>query len=46
MATIATVSGIHTPNEGRTIWNTNFSNLNSEVIGHTNTLSAVGGSIV
>jgi len=46
MATITTVSGIHTPNTGRDIWNTNFTNLNAETSANTATIAAVGGSIV
>jgi len=46
MATINTVSGIHTPNEGRVIWNDNFTAVNTEVEGLSTTIGAVGGSIV
>ena len=46
MATILTVSGVHTPNEGRVIWNDNFTSLNTEVEINTTTLTGVGGSVV
>jgi microcystin-dependent protein len=46
MATIFLVSGIHTPNTGREIWNDNFTNLNTEVEVSTSTIAGVGGSIV
>jgi len=46
MATILTVSGTHTPNEGRVIWNNNFTNLNGEVVGLSSLISAVTGDIV
>lgn len=46
MATILTVSGIHTPNEGRIIWNNNFANLNTEVTGLSSIINSVSGSIV
>lgn len=46
MATITSVLATNTPNEGRVAWNTNITNINNEVGGHTSTLAAVGGSIV
>lgn len=46
MATIYTVSGVHTPNEGRIFFNDSISNINAEVTGISSTIGAVGGSIV
>lgn len=46
MATINTVSGIHTPNEGRIIWNDNFTAVNTEVEGLSTTIGSVSGSLV
>lgn len=46
MATIITVSGINTPNEGRVIWNNNFVAINTELEQISTTIGAVGGDIV
>jgi hypothetical protein len=46
MATITTVQGTNTPNEGRLIWNTNFTNVNAELIANTAAIAGIGGTPV
>lgn len=46
MATITTVQGTNTPNEGRGIWNTNFTNVNAELIANTAAIAGIGGTPV
>ena len=46
MASITSVTGSNTPNEGRTIWNANDTAINNEVISATAAIAAATGGLV
>ena len=46
MATVSTISGAHTPNEGRALINTNFTNVNTDLVTVKTITDSLSGNVV
>jgi len=46
MATVSTISGVHTPNEGRALINTNFTNVNTDLVTVKTITDSLSGDVV
>ena len=46
MATVSTISGAHTPNEGRALINTNFTNVNTDLVTVKTITDSLSGDVV